>query len=149
VDGGASGSGTVTAALGLWDSALGLGDGGRSGSVKGTAALGLGEGDGVARALGDGGARARGRERRRSGSGTGTAPLELGDGDTAVAWRRTVSARAGRVRVPADQRAFYILKNPRRIFSKTACDRQHHRRLLIPTACDKLTSQAVDVKNRL
>jgi hypothetical protein len=60
VDSGASGSGTVTAALGLGDSALGLGDGGRSGSVKGTAALGLGEGDGVARALGlgdgDGGA---------------------------------------------------------------------------------------------
>jgi hypothetical protein len=50
VDGGASGSVTVTAALGLGDSALGLGDGGRSGSVKGTAALGLGEGDGGARA---------------------------------------------------------------------------------------------------
>jgi hypothetical protein len=50
VDGGASGSGTVTAALGLGDSALGLGDGGSSGSVKGMAALGLGEGDGGARA---------------------------------------------------------------------------------------------------
>jgi hypothetical protein len=53
----------MTAALGLGDSTLGLGDGGRSGSVKGTAALGLGEGDDVARALGlgdeDGGARAR------------------------------------------------------------------------------------------
>jgi hypothetical protein len=47
---------------GAWarDSALGLGDGGRSGSVKGMAALGLGLGDGVARALGDGGAQARG-----------------------------------------------------------------------------------------
>jgi hypothetical protein len=50
VDGGASGSGTVTAALGLGDSALGLKDGGHSGSVKGTAALGLDEGDGGARA---------------------------------------------------------------------------------------------------
>ena len=38
---------------------LGLGDGGRSDSVKGTAALGLVLGDGVARALGDGGALAR------------------------------------------------------------------------------------------
>jgi hypothetical protein len=185
VDGGASGSGTVTATLGLGDSALGLGDGGCSGSVKGmaalrlglgdgvaqalgddgargrgwrglssvkgTAALGLGEGDGVARALGDSGARARGRGRWCSSLGTGTAALGfvLGDGDTTAAWRRTVSARAGRVRVPTDQRAFYIVKNPGRIFSKTACDRQHHRRLLIPTACEKLTSQAVDVKNRL
>jgi hypothetical protein len=58
VDGGASGLGTVTATLGLGDSALGLGDGRRSGSVKGTAllgrsgtaALGLGDGDGGARA---------------------------------------------------------------------------------------------------
>jgi hypothetical protein len=137
-----------------------LGDGGArargrgrrgSSSVKGTVTLGLGEGDGVAQALGDGGARARGRGRRRSSSGTGTATLGfvLGDGDTAAAWRHTVSARAGRVRVPADQRAFYIVKNPRRIFSKTTCDRQHHRRLFIPTACDKLTLQAVDVKNRM
>jgi hypothetical protein len=60
VDGGASGSGTVTAALGLGDSALGLGDGGRSGSVKGTAALG--------REDGDGGARARARGRGHGGS---------------------------------------------------------------------------------
>jgi hypothetical protein len=58
--------------------------------VKGTVALGLGEGDGVARALGDGGARARGRGRRRLSSRTGMAALGsvLGDGDTAVAWRR-------------------------------------------------------------
>jgi hypothetical protein len=96
VDGGASGSGTVTAALGLGDSALGLGDGGRSGSVKGTAALGLGEGDGGARALGDGGARAQGRGRRRSGSCSGTGTRRQPGG-------ATVSARAGRVRVPADQ----------------------------------------------
>jgi hypothetical protein len=47
--------------------------------VKGTAALGLGEGDGVARALGDGGARARGR--RGSSSVKGTAALGLGEGD--------------------------------------------------------------------
>jgi hypothetical protein len=116
VDGGSSGSGTVTAALGLRDSALGLGDGGRSGSVKGTAALrrsgtaALGLGDG------DGGAQARGRGRRRSGSCSGTGTRRQPGG-------ATVSARAGRVRVPADQRAFYIVKNPRRIFSKTACDR--------------------------
>jgi hypothetical protein len=116
VDGGASGSGTVTAVLELGDSALGLRDGGRSGSVKGTAALGLGEGDGGARALGDGGARARGRGRRRSGSCSGTGTRWQPGGST-------VSARAGRVRVPADQRAFYIVKNPRQIFSKTSCDR--------------------------
>jgi hypothetical protein len=72
VDGGASGSRTVTVALGLGDSALELGDGGRSGSVKGTAALGLGEGDDGARVLGlgdgDGGARARARGRGHGGS---------------------------------------------------------------------------------
>jgi hypothetical protein len=98
VDGGASGSGTVMAALGLGDSALGLGDGGRSGSVKGTAALRLGEGDVGARALGDVGAQARGRGRRRSGSGTGTATLGLvlGDGDTAAAWRRNCVSSGGK-----------------------------------------------------
>jgi hypothetical protein len=69
VDSGASGSGTVTAALGLGDSALGLGDGGRSGSVKGTAALGLGTGTA---ALG-------------LGTGTAALGLVLGDGDTAAA----------------------------------------------------------------
>jgi hypothetical protein len=112
-------------ALGLGEGdgvARALGDGGArargrgwrgSSSVKGTAALGLGEGDGVARALGDGGARARGRGRRRSGSCSGTGTRRQPGG-------ATVSARAGRVRVPADQRAFYIVKNPRRIFSKTA-----------------------------
>jgi hypothetical protein len=110
--------------------------------VKGTAALGLGDGDGVARALGEGGARARGRGRRRSGK-------VLGDGDTAAAWRRSGSCSGGiRVRVPIAS-LLYIVKNPRRIFSKTACDRQHHRRLLIPTACDKLTSQAVLLNIRL
>jgi hypothetical protein len=106
-DGGALGSGTVTAALGLWDGdALGARARGRrrSGSGKGTAALGLRDGSALD-------ARARGR--RRSGSGTGTA----------AAWRRNVSARAGRVRVHADQQAFYIVNNHRRIFRKTACDR--------------------------
>lgn len=86
MDGDASGSGTVTAALGLGDSALGLRDGGRSGSVKGTAALGLGEGDGVARALGDDGARARGQGRRGSSSVKETAawylPVIESDDDT-------------------------------------------------------------------
>jgi hypothetical protein len=108
-DGGASGSGTVMAALGLRDGgALGARARGRrrSGSGKGTAALGLRDGGAL-------GARARGR--RRSGSGTGTG--------TAAAWRCNMSARAGRVRVHADQRAFYIVNNHRRIFRKTACDR--------------------------
>jgi hypothetical protein len=75
---------------------------------SGTVALGLGDGDG--------GARARGRGRRRSGSCSGTGTRRQPGG-------ATVSARAGRVRVPADQQAFYIVKNPRRIFSKTAYDR--------------------------
>jgi hypothetical protein len=108
-DSGASGSGTVTVALGLRDGgALGARARGRrcSGSGKGTTALGLKDGGAL-------GARARGE--RRSGSGTGTG--------TTAAWRRNVSARAGRVRVHADQQAFYIVNNHRRIFRKTACDR--------------------------
>ena len=73
VDGGASGSGTVTAALGLRD-------GGALGArARGRRALGLGEGDGGARARSRGQRCSGARGRRRSGSGTGTAALELGD----------------------------------------------------------------------
>jgi hypothetical protein len=99
-DGGASGSGTVTVALGLRDGGtIGAWARGRrrSGSGKGTAALGLRDGGAL-------GARARGRGQRQPGGAT-------------------VSARAGRVRVPTDQQAFYIVNNHRRIFRKTACDR--------------------------
>jgi hypothetical protein len=98
-DDGASGSGTVTVVLGLGDSALGLE-----------------EGDGSAWAQGRRRTRARGQGRRRSGSCSGTGTRRQPGG-------ATVSARAGRVRVPADQQAFYIVNNHRQIFRKTACDR--------------------------
>jgi hypothetical protein len=111
--------GNITCGLGDGDSALGLGDGDggarargrgrrRSGSGTGTAALRLEDGDGGAL-----GARARGRGRRRSGSGMGSARQPGG---------ATVSAREGRVRVPAGTKAFYIVNNHRRILRKTACD---------------------------
>jgi hypothetical protein len=104
MDGGASGSGTRMAALGLRDGgALGARAWGRGRRRLGSgtsahSALGLGDDDARARGrrrrrlgsgtaahsalgLGDGGTRARGRGRRCSGSGMGTAALRLGDGD--------------------------------------------------------------------
>jgi hypothetical protein len=115
-DGGASGSVTVTVALGLGDSALGLGDGGARARGRGHRRLGSGTAAHSALGLRDGGARARGQGRRRSGSCSGTGTRRQPGG-------ATVSARAGRVRVSADQQAFYIVNNHRRIFRKTACDR--------------------------
>jgi hypothetical protein len=93
-----------------------LGDSGASGSVMGTAAH-------SALGLGDGGARARGQGRQRLGSGTvAHSALGLGDGDGDARARArargrgrrqpggaTVSARAGRVRVPAGTNSPFIL----------------------------------------
>jgi hypothetical protein len=112
-DGGASGSGTVTAALGLGDSALGLGDSGARARGRGRWCLGSGTAAHSALGLGDGddGARARGRGLRRSGSCSGTGTRRQPGG-------ATMSARAGRVRVPADQQDFYIVNNHMRIFRK-------------------------------
>jgi hypothetical protein len=86
-----------------------LGDDGASGSRTGTTTLGLRDGGAL-------GARARGRW--RSGSGTGTTALGLGDGDNDARARgrgrrqpggATVSARAGRVRVPVGTNSPFIL----------------------------------------
>jgi hypothetical protein len=98
--------------------------------------VGLGDGSVAGAQLGDGGAWAWARRRRGGHSqlvrrapheealGSGTTALGSGtETGTAAAWRRNVSARAGRIRVHADQQAFYIVNNHMRIFRKTACDR--------------------------